>query len=145
MLSRYVKPLETVAKGRKFIVKPFVKDRIEESSTLTFGDTVKSGVKDILASVSNHQQMIDAKVEAVLVPKTKRKVTKDDQDKNVSTDGASVDCSEAYQSEDGKIKLKRKPITPPTKYGSNNIKVQHHLDTTEKHNDIFEKEEVNRK
>jgi len=144
MLSRCVKPFETVVQERKFIVKPFVKDGIVDSSAITFGEEVKSGVKGVHTSVSNHQKMIDANVEAVLIPKTK-KVTKDDKGKKVLKEGASVDFAEAYSNEDGEIMSKRKPRTPPTKYGANSITVQHHLDTADKHNDIIEKAEVNRK
>eukprot|EP00957_Ditylum_brightwellii_P001504 117021-Ditylum_brightwellii.AAC.1 len=66
------KPFDVV-KIREFLVKPFVKDGIEDSSAITFGDEVKSGVEDILTSVLNHQKMIDANNEAVLILKMERK------------------------------------------------------------------------
>eukprot|EP00957_Ditylum_brightwellii_P150520 11461606-Ditylum_brightwellii.AAC.1 len=72
-------------------------------------------------------------------------MTKDDNGKNVLKYGTSVDCAEAYLNEDGKSMSKRKPRIPPTKYGANVITVQHHLDTADKHNDIFTKTKVNRK
>eukprot|EP00957_Ditylum_brightwellii_P133502 10177906-Ditylum_brightwellii.AAC.1 len=70
MLSRCAKSFETVVQGREFCVKPFVKDGVEDSSAITFGEEVRSGVKDILTSILDHQKMIDANVEAVLIPKT---------------------------------------------------------------------------
>eukprot|EP00957_Ditylum_brightwellii_P194144 14784745-Ditylum_brightwellii.AAC.1 len=119
MLSRCVKLFETKVKGREFTAMPLVKNGIYDSAAVTFSDEVRSGKR--------------------------RKVITDDKNKNVLNHGDAVDYSEEYQNEHGKIKSKRKARPPPTKYGSTDITIEHHLDTADAHHDIFEKEEVNKK